>query len=53
MFFDKDYLKYLIQPILVGKEIGTAHGQELVGNSKNKLAIAWCINRIPHPEKRS
>ena len=53
MYFDKDYIKNLTQPILEEKEIGTAHGQELVGNPKNKLAIAWCINRIPHPEKRS
>jgi len=53
MFFDKNYLKYLIQPILDGKEIGTAHGKELVGNPENKLAIARCINRIPHPERRS
>lgn len=53
MFFDKNYIKHLIQPILDGKEIGTAHGQELVGNPENKLAIARCINRIPHPEKRS
>lgn len=53
MFFDKNYLKHLIQPILDGKEIGTAHGKELVGNPENKLAIARCINRIPHPERRS
>lgn len=53
MFFDKNYLRHLIQPILDGKEIGTAHGQELVGNPENRLAIARCINRIPHPEKRS
>lgn len=53
MYFDKNYLKHLIQPIIDGKEIGTAHGKELVGNPENKLAIARCINRIPHPERRS
>lgn len=53
MYFDKNYLKQLIQPIVNGKEMGTAHGKELVGNPENKLAIARCINRIPYPEKRS
>ncbi len=53
MYFDEWYLQHLIQPILDGNEIGTAHWQELVWNPNNKLAVAWCINRIPHPEKRS
>lgn len=53
MYFDSQYLQHLIQPILDEKELGTAHWQELVWNPNNKLAVAWCINRIPHPEKRS
>ncbi len=53
MYFDKDFIKHLVTPILEGKEIGTAHGVELVGNPENVWAKTWCLNRIPHPQKRS
>jgi hypothetical protein len=45
MFFDPDYIKYLIQPIQEGKEIWTSHGTELVGNLENPIARAYGIIR--------
>lgn len=53
MYFDIRYLEELIKPIQEGREIGTSHGTELIGNPENKLARAWSINRIPHPPERS
>lgn len=53
MYFDERFVERLISPILSGKEIGTAHGVELVGNPSNIWARAWCINRIPNPTARS
>jgi len=47
MFFERNYIEKLVQPILEGKEVGTFHGQELVGNKENVWARSWCINRIP------
>lgn len=48
MFFDKDYIKNLIQPIIDKKEIWTAHWTELVWNLDNKLARAWSIIRCKY-----
>lgn len=45
MYFDENFIENLIQPILKGEEIGTAHGTELVGNLENPLARAWGIIR--------
>ncbi len=53
MYFDKNFIKNLIEPILEWKEIGTAHGVEKVGNSENIRAKTRCLNRIPNPPKRS
>jgi cellulose synthase/poly-beta-1,6-N-acetylglucosamine synthase-like glycosyltransferase len=52
MFFDEDFIKYLVDPILVGKEIGTSHGVEKVGNPENIRARSRCIDRIVNPTKR-
>lgn len=53
MYFDKDYIKNLLNPILHGHEAGTAHGVEKVGNPENIRAKTRCIDRIPNPPKRS
>lgn len=53
MYFDKNFIKNLIEPILEWKEIGTAHGVEKVGNAENIRAKTRCLNRIPNPPKRS
>jgi len=52
MYFDKDIIKMLLQPILEGKEIGTIYGNELVGNLENKIARAyWIIRWEYNPNK--
>lgn len=53
MYFDKEFLKNLIAPILNWEEIGTAHGVEKVGNPENIRAKTRCLDRIPNPPKRS
>jgi len=53
MMFDKNYLQYLIKPIIKGKEFGTTHGTEKVANLENVWARSWSIDRIPNPPKRS
>lgn len=50
MFFDKDYIKNLIWPILRWEEKGTAHGVELVWNVKNPIARAYGLTRIKGKE---
>ena len=45
MYFDKNYIKYLIQPILDWKEIWTWHWTELVGNLGNSIATAYGVVR--------
>lgn len=45
MYFDKDYIKNLIQPIIDWKEYWTSHGSELVWNIKNPIARAYWITR--------
>lgn len=53
MYFDKEFIKRLVTPILEWKEVGTAHGIEKVGNPENIRAKTRCLNRIPNPPKRS
>lgn len=53
MYFDKHFIKNLVDPILKWQEMGTAHGIEKVGNPENIWAKTWCLNRIPYPQKRS
>lgn len=53
MLFHKDYLKYLIKPIIEGKEFGTTHGTERVANLHNVWARSWSIDRMPNPPKRT
>lgn len=53
MYFDKNYIKYLIQPILDRKELWTAHWSEIVWNIEDILAKTWSINRIPIKSDRS
>lgn len=50
MYFDKNYIKYLIQPILDWKEIWTCHGTELVGNLENLTATAYGAVRCMRKE---
>lgn len=45
MFFDKNYLKHLVQPIRDGQEKWTAHWSELVGNLRNPIARAYGLTR--------
>jgi glycosyltransferase involved in cell wall biosynthesis len=45
MYFDKDYIKNLIKPIIDWKEQWTSHGSELVWNLNNAIARAYWINR--------
>jgi len=52
MYFDKDFIKHLVDPILAGKEIGTSHGIEKVGNPENLRARSRSIHRIINPPKR-
>ena len=52
MFFDKDFIKYLVDPILTEKEMGTSHGVEKVGNPENIRSRSRCIDRIVNPPKR-
>lgn len=54
MYFDKNYIKYLTQPVIDWKEIGTCHGTELVGNLENPIAVAyWSVRRIGKEWQRS
>ena len=41
MTFDKDYLKFLIKPILEEKSIGTEDGFQLASNLKNVWSRCW------------
>ena len=52
MYFDKNYVKELVTPILNWEEVGTAHGVEKIWNPENKRAQAWAIDRIPNPQPR-
>lgn len=52
MYFDKEFLKNLIAPILNWEEIGTAHGVEKVGNPENIRAKTRCLDRIPNVQER-
>ena len=50
MYFDKNYIKYLIQPILDWKEIWTWHWTELVWNLENPIATAYWAVRFTWEE---
>ena len=50
MYFDKNYIKFLIQHILDWKEIWTAHWTELVGNLENSIAVAYSAVRCKGKE---
>lgn len=50
MYFDKDYIKYLIQPIIDWKEVWTCHWTELVGNLENPIAVAYSAIRCTGKE---
>lgn len=52
MKFDKDFLKYLIKPILEGKTVGTFQEEELVANSENIWARCWSFNSDLPQERR-
>ncbi len=52
MYFDKEYVKELVTPIINWEEVGTAHGVEKIGNPENKRAKARSIDRIPNPQPR-
>ncbi len=52
MYFDKNYIKELVTPILSWEEMGTAHGIEKIWNPENIWAKARCIDRIPNPQPR-
>lgn len=49
MKFDMDYIKYLVQPIIEGKCIGTSHMQEYIANKDNIWARSWGMKRA-NPE---
>ncbi len=53
MYFDKDYIKKLIPPIINNEEVWTSHWVELIWNIENIWAKTWWINRITKKEKRS
>ncbi len=46
MEFDKDYIKYLVQPIIDGKCTGTSHMQEYIANKDNIWARCWGMKRV-------
>ena len=52
MYFDKNYIKELVTPIISWEEVWTAHGIEKIWNPENKRAKARCIDRIPNPQPR-
>lgn len=54
MYFDKNFIEYLIQPILDWKEIWTCHGTELVWNLENSIAVAyWSVRQIAREWERT
>ena len=55
MTFDKNFIFSLVQPIILGKSVGTFSKDEYLGNKESIWAICWNINRgLPrnkmHPE---
>lgn len=46
MYFDKNYIKELINPIIEWSEFWTSHWVELIWNPKNIFARVWWLNRI-------
>lgn len=46
MYFDENYIKELIKPIVDWNEFWTSHWVELIGNPKNIFARVWWLNRI-------
>jgi glycosyltransferase involved in cell wall biosynthesis len=52
MKFDKDFLSYLVKPILEGKTIGTFQEEELVANPENIWARCWSFNSDLPQERR-
>jgi len=44
MKFDKDYIKYLVKPIIEGRAIGTFHEKEEIANYSNIWSLCWNIN---------
>lgn len=45
MTFEKDFLRDLTKPIILGKTIGTFSKNEFVANPKNLVSRCWNINR--------
>jgi glycosyltransferase involved in cell wall biosynthesis len=52
MKYEKDYIKNLIKPIILGKAIGTFVKQEYVANPENIWSRCWSINSGLPPNRR-
>ena len=50
MTFDKDFIKYLVRPILKNEVIGTFSKEEMVANKNRIWSICWNLNRGLGPE---
>lgn len=50
MTFDKDFIRYLVRPILKNEVIGTFSREEMVANKDNPWSICWNLNRGLGPE---
>lgn len=51
MYFDKNYVKELVAPIIAGKATGTYHWGERVGNPENIFALFKGTQHVPSAEK--
>ncbi len=45
MTFEKDFIKDLTKPIILGQTIGTFSKNEFVSNSNNPWSVCWNLNR--------
>lgn len=52
MYVDKNYIKELINPILLGKTKGTFTKEEYVANINNKWAVAWNLEYSKNKSRR-
>lgn len=53
LYYGKNYISDLIRPILLGKEIGTIHYEEKIGNLNNLWARAFSKIRILGNDRRT
>lgn len=52
LVYDRNYLRFLVNPILKGKAVGSFHSEEMVKNSDNFWSAGWQINDHLPRERR-